>query len=231
MNLLCGTSGFSYKEWKGPFYPEKHADNEMLSYYAERLSAVEINDTFYRMPKENILQAWADKVPDNFRFSIKAPRKVTHFKRLKETTEECESLFKTIHSLGSKFGCILFQLPANFQKDVKRLQTFLDLIPADINAAFEFRHQTWLDYDTYQILKSKNCALVLTETDEAPETKFIETADWAYLRLRRTQYSEQELKDRMEKIKNSRWNNVFVFFKHEDEGTGPRFAKQFMALI
>jgi len=231
MTLLCGTSGFSYKEWKGSFYPEKHPDKEMLSFYAGQLSAVEINNTFYRMPKENVLQAWSEKVPDNFRFSIKASRKITHFKRLKEAQDECDYLFKVVRSLESKLGCILFQLPPNLKIDTDRLKTFIELIPNDLKAAFEFRHQTWLTDEIYQILNSKNCALVITETDEAPEAKFTETADWTYLRLRRTQYSNNELTDRMEKIKQSNWKDSFVFFKHEDEGTGPGLAKQFMNLV
>ncbi|KAA3610740.1 MAG: DUF72 domain-containing protein [Calditrichaeota bacterium] len=230
MNLLCGTSGFSYKEWKGSFYPQKHPDKEMLSYYASQLTAVEINNTFYRMPKENVLQAWAEKVPDTFKFSIKASRKITHFKRLKECEDECGYLFKMVRTLEKKLGCILFQLPPNLKIDIERLEKFLKIIPDDIKAAFEFRHPSWLIDDIYQMLNSKNCSLVITETDEAPKAKFTETADWTYLRLRRTQYSKEELSERMEKIKKSNWEDVLVFFKHEDEGTGPRLAKQFMEL-
>lgn len=231
MNIFCGTSGFSYKEWKGTFYPEKHPDKEMLSYYSKRLSAVEINNTFYRMPKESVLTDWAAQTAEDFKFTIKASRKITHFKRLKETDEECAYLFKNVKALKDKLGCILVQLPPNLKKDRARLENFLKLIPKDIHAAFEFRHESWLDDDTYALLNAKNCALVITETDELPEAEFIKTADWTYLRLRRTAYNDKELKNRFEKIMNRDWQNAYVFFKHEDEGTGPALARKFIDLF
>ena len=230
MNIYCGTSGFSYKEWKGVFYPEKHPDKEMLSYYSEKLSAVEINNTFYRMPKEEMLINWSEQTGVEFKFTIKASRKITHFKRLKETDDECAYLFKNVHALKEKLGCILFQLPPNLKKDIARLEKFLKLIPKDINAAFEFRNESWFEDETYDLLRTKNCALVITETDEQPEAQFIKTANWTYLRLRRTAYEDLELKNRFNKIKENDWDNVFVFFKHEDEGTGPALAKQFIDL-
>lgn len=231
MNLYTGTSGFSYKEWKGTFYPEKLPDREMLSYYAGQLKAVEINNTFYRMPKENVLQSWVDQVNGDFKFSIKASRKITHFKRLKDTEDECEFLFKNVKVLQDHLCCILFQLPPNLKKDIERLSAFLKLVPQNIPAAFEFRHESWIDDETFALLKDHNSSLVITETDEEPQADFIKTADWVYLRLRRTQYSDAELKERMVKIKDSGWNNVYVFFKHEDEGTGPALAKKFIELV
>ena len=230
MNLYTGTSGFSYKEWKGTFYPEDLSEKEMLSYYAGQLKAVEINNSFYRMPKENVLKSWVDQVNDDFKFSIKASRKITHFKRLKDTAEECEFLFKNVKILQEHLCCILFQLPPNLKQDIDLFKSFLKQIPENISAAFEFRHPSWMDEETFDLLKNKNCSLVITETDEEPQADFTKTADWVYLRLRRTHYTEAELKERMEKIKNSSWDNVYVFFKHEDEGTGPALAKKFIEL-
>lgn len=230
MNIFCGTSGFSYKEWKGTFYPEKISNKEMLSYYSEKLTAVEINNTFYRMPKETLLSDWASQTSDDFKFTIKASRKITHFKRLKETDEECSYLFKNVKTLGNKLGCVLIQLPPNLKKDIDRLENFLKLIPSDISTAFEFRHESWMDEKVYSLLNTKNCALVITETDEQPEADFIKTANWTYLRLRRTVYGEQELQDRFDKMRENNWENTYVFFKHEDEGTGPALADKFLNL-
>jgi uncharacterized protein YecE (DUF72 family) len=231
MNLYCGTSGFSYKEWKGNFYPEKINGNEMLPFYSQRLSAVEINNTFYRMPRESVLQEWAAQTNPDFKFSIKASQKITHFKRLKETDDECAYLFKNVRALQDKFGCILFQLPPNLKKDMDRLEKFLSLIPGDIKSAFEFRHESWLDNETYNMLDKHKCAIVLTETDEQPEAEFIKTAPWTYLRLRRTHYSDEELTIRVKEVSNQDWDEVFVFFKHEEEGTGPALATKFMELM
>lgn len=230
MNIYCGTSGFSYKEWKGSFYPEKHPDNKMLSYYSKNLSAVEINNTFYRMPKESMLSDWVDQTPSDFKFSLKASQKITHFKRLKETDDECAYLFTNSAVLKSKLGCILFQLPPNLKNDITRLAKFLELIPQEIDAAFEFRHNSWLNDETYSLLETKNCALVITETDEEPEAAFVKTADWTYMRLRRSAYEEHELKTRLNEIKAKNWERVFIFFKHEDEASGPALAKKFMEL-
>ena len=228
MKIFCGTSGFSYKEWKGNFYPEKHPDKDMLSYYATKLTAVEINNTFYRIPKRIVFESWLQQVNSDFKFSIKASRKITHFQRLKETDDTSEYLFRNVRSLGQSLGCILFQLPPNLKKDSERLKKFLDVIPQEFRAAFEFRHESWYDDEIYKLLQDRNSALVITETDEAPEAEFIKTADWTYLRLRRTQYADDELKTRAEKIKSQNWNDIFVFFKHEDEGTGPALAGKFI---
>lgn len=227
MNLFTGTSGFSYKEWKGIFYPEKLPDNKMLNYYSQKLKAVEINNTFYRMPKSNVLESWKNQVEPGFKFAIKASRRITHFKRLKETEDECDFLFKNLQILDDNLCCILFQLTPNLKIDVERLEKFLKLIPTNIQAAFEFRHESWLDDRIFNLLCRENCSLVITETDEEPEANFIATADWTYLRLRRSQYTNIELQERMSKIKSTSWKNVFVFFKHEDEGTGPALAKKF----
>lgn len=212
MKLFCGTSGFSYKEWKGPFYPEKLADKDMLNYYAQKLSAVEINNTFYRMPKERVLSDWAAQTNRDFKFSIKASQKITHYSRLKDTDEACAYLFKNVRSLKERLGCVLFQLPPYLKKDIPRLDNFLKLLPHDLKAAFEFRHESWADPETYDLLKSKNCALVITETDEKTRVDFQKTADWSYLRFRRTSYTNEALQAHLKKIISCTWSKVFVFF-------------------
>ena len=230
MNLFVGTSGYSYKEWKGSFYPEKIPAKEMLSYYAGRLSTVEINATFYRMPQKSMLENWKEQVPPAFRFSLKAPQRVTHFKRLKETEDETKYFFETAETLGDQLGVVLFQLPPNMKKDLPRLETFLQQLPATPRAAFEFRHPTWFDDDVLEVLKARNLALVVSDTDDMPTTHIDKTADWGYLRLRRVNYSEENLSEWVGRINQQLWSDAFVFFKHEDEGTGPKLAAQFLQL-
>ena len=230
MNLFVGTSGYSYKEWKGSFYPEKIPAKEMLSYYASRLSTVEINATFYRMPQKSMLENWKEQVPPTFRFSLKAPQRVTHFKRLKETEEETKYFFETAEALADQLGVVLFQLPPNMKKDLPRLETFLRQLPASPRAAFEFRHPEWFDDDVLAVLKNRNMALVVSDTDDMPTTHIDKTADWGYLRLRRVNYSEENLSEWVERIDRQLWSDTFVFFKHEDEGTGPKLAAQFLKL-
>ena len=230
MNLYVGTSGYSYKEWKGSFYPDKIPAKEMLSYYAGRLSTVEINATFYRMPQKSMLENWKEQVPPTFRFSLKAPQRVTHFKRLKETEDETKYFFETSEVLSDQLGVVLFQLPPNMKKDLPRLETFLKQLPATPRAAFEFRHPTWFDDDVLEVLKERNLALVVSDTDDMPTTHIDKTADWGYLRLRRVNYSEENLQQWIERINRQQWSDTFVFFKHEDEGTGPKLAAQFLKL-
>ena len=230
MNLYVGTSGYSYKEWKGSFYPEKIPAKEMLHYYGERLSTVEINATFYRMPQKSMLENWKEQVPPNFRFSLKAPQRVTHFKRLKETEEETKYFFDTAEVLADQLGVVLFQLPPNMKKDLPRFESFVGQLPAQPRAAFEFRHPSWFDDDVLEILKARNLALVVSDTDDMPTTHIDKTADWGYLRLRRVIYSEEHLSEWLERINRQQWSDTFVFFKHEDEGTGPRLAAEFLKL-
>ncbi|HKO59646.1 MAG TPA: DUF72 domain-containing protein [Pyrinomonadaceae bacterium] len=230
MNLYVGTSGYSYKEWKGSFYPEKIPAKEMLSFYAGRLSTVEINATFYRMPQPSMLENWKQQVPATFRFSLKAPQRVTHFKRLKETEEETKYFLETAGTLNDQLGVVLFQLPPNMKKDLPRLETFLQQLPLSPRAAFEFRHPTWFDDDVLAVLKNRNMALVVSDTDDMPTTFIHKTADWGYLRLRRVNYLEENLKEWVERINKQEWSDTFVFFKHEDEGTGPKLAAQFLKL-
>ena len=230
MSIYVGTSGYSYKEWKGNFYPEKIPAKEMLRFYSERLSTVEINATFYRMPQTSMLENWKEQVPATFRFSLKAPQRITHFKRLKETDEETKYFFETASVLADELGVVLFQLPPNMKKDFARLEIFLTQLPAATRAAFEFRHPSWFDDDVLDLLRSQNRALCVSDTDDLPTTHIDKTADWGYLRLRRVNYSEENLTDWLGRIRDQNWKETFLFFKHEDEGTGPKLAAHFVEL-
>jgi len=230
MNLCVGTSGYSYKEWKGSFYPEDLAAKDMLRYYGERLPAVEINNTFYRMPKTSVLEAWADQVPDTFRFSLKASRRITHMKRLKEAAEETDYLLRTSKALSERLGVILFQLPPYMKKDVERLEGFLDHLTDETRAAFEFRHASWFDDEVFAALRRRNCAICVADTGEESSTPMVSTASWGYLRLRRPEYSDAELAEWGKQVSTQGWSDAFVFFKHEDEGAGPALATKFLEL-
>jgi len=202
----------------------------MLSYYASRLPAVELNNTFYRLPKKSMVESWKEQVPATFRFSIKASQRITHFKRLKDVEDETKYLLDTVSVLDESLGVILFQLPPNLKKDLPRLATFLNVLPQTTKAAFEFRHQTWFEDDVLELLSSKNHALCISDTDDLPVTHIDRTADWGYLRLRRVEYSEENLKEWLKRVVDQKWNEAFVFFKHEDEGTGPKLAADFIRL-
>jgi uncharacterized protein YecE (DUF72 family) len=230
MQLLVGTSGYSYKEWKGNFYPDNLRDKEMLNHYGKQLPAVEINNTFYRLPKETVLKSWADQVPAAFQFALKASQRITHIRRLKDAGDETEYLLRLVRVLGSRLGCLLFQLPPNFKKDLPRLEQFLKHIPGDVRTAFEFRHATWFEQDVFDCLKTNGCALCIADADDELEIPFVSTANWGYLRLRREVYSSSDLKKWMKQVEDQIWERAFVFFKHEDAGTGPKLAKQFLSL-
>jgi len=230
MKLYVGTSGYSYKGWKGSFYPEKIPAGDMLSYYSARLPAVELNNTFYRLPQRSMVESWRTQVPESFRFSVKASQRITHFKRLKEAAAETKYMLETVSALEDRLGVVLFQLPPNMKKDLERLETFLQELPNDTPAAFEFRHPTWFDDDVIELLRSRNRALCVSDTDELPTSHIDKTADWGYLRLRRVHYSETDLAEWLKRIEAQQWKTVYVFFKHEDEGTGPKLAAQFINL-
>ena len=227
MTLYVGTSGYSYKEWKGAFYPEDLPQAEMLRYYAGRLGTVEINATFYRMPTEKVLLQWAEQVPNTFTFVLKASRRITHLRRLSGVDEEMDYVLRTASVLGSNLGALLFQLPPNFKKDLAKLAEFFALLPKKGRVAMEFRNQTWFDDAVYDALRERNVALVVAETDEGGETPLVRTADWGYLRLRSQQYQQDDLRAWADRVREQQWNDAFVFFKHEDEATGPLFAAQF----
>lgn len=229
MTYHVGTSGFSYKEWKGHFYPEKISNADMLAYYASKLTAVEINNTFYRMPKRDVIRAWAGETPADFRFIIKASRRITHFKRLKETDEQMSYLLAATDELGDKLGAILFQLPPNMRNDLERLQVFVDMIPDGTPAAIEFRHASWFDDAVYDCLRAKNIAICHADGEDS-ELPFVATADWGYLRLRKPKYDVRVLKKWIKTADEAGFEHCHVFFKHEDEGAGPKMAMKFQDL-
>ena len=231
MTIRAGTSGFSYAEWKGSFYPEDLSSDAMLAYYAERFDTVEINNTYYRMPKASVLEGWAAQVADRFRFVLKANRRITHFKKLKgSAVDDMEYFWSQATTLGDRMGPILVQLPPNFHRNLERLRAFLAALPDGVRPAFEFRHESWHDDDVYAALRGRNAALVIAQT-EASETPLVATADWGYLRLRKTEYDDGEVAGWAERVQAQPWDEAFVFFKHEDEGTGPALAAQFMGAV
>ena len=225
--LLAGASGYSFKEWKGSFYPEKMKPEEMLSFYAERLPTVEINNTFYRMPKVAVLESWAGSTPEGFRFAIKASRRITHMARIKaESAEPLAFLYRNLASLGAKRGAVLFQLPPNLKKDLPRLTEFLSLLPEEHGAAFEFRNDTWFADDVYDALKSAGAALCLSEREDNAPPPLVETAPWGYVRLRLETYSDDDLREWARRLEATSWREIYAYFMHEP--TAPSYAKTLM---
>jgi uncharacterized protein YecE (DUF72 family) len=233
VELYVGTSGYSYDEWRGSFYPEDLPAKRMLSYYGERLNSVEINNTFYRLPKASVLEGWGGQVPPDFRFSVKASRRITHFARLKpDASEPTEYMLSALGALGTRLGAVLFQLPPNLPKDQDRLAAFLGGLPADTPGAFEFRHDSWSDALVRHALRERDMALVCADTEETPEDEpIVATASWGYVRLRRPDYQDSDLKRWAERIAAQGWERAYVFFKHEDEGAGPKLAARFRDLF
>lgn len=230
MQWYAGTSGYSYKEWKGLFYPADLPNEAMLGFYAERLPTVEINNTFYRMPKRSVVQSWADAVPADFRFSIKASQRITHQKRLKDCAELVTILAEQLEPLGDKLGAVLFQLPPHLKCDNERLAAFLALLPKDLPSAFEFRHDSWFNEATYAALHDHGIALCLSEDGELPLPDRDATTHWLYLRLRQPSYTDTDLEAWLARIVAADVQTGFVFFKHEDEAGGPPLATRFLAL-
>jgi uncharacterized protein YecE (DUF72 family) len=227
VQLRAGTSGYSYKEWRGPFYPERLKPAEMLAYYSRRLETVEINATFYRLPGEATFRTWSAQVPEGFSFVLKAPRRITHQLRLAGASEGVEHLVRAAAALGDKLGPVLFQLPPFQQKDLPRLAGFLGELPRGLAAAFEFRHASWFDTDVYAALRERDAALVIADTDERGATPVEPTADWGYLRLRRADYDDEALGGWAARVAAQPWRAAWVFFKHEDQGAAPRQATRF----
>ena len=226
--IHAGASGYSFKEWCGPFYPEKTKPVAMLPWYSERLPTVEINNTFYRMPRREVLESWATCTPEAFRFAIKATRRITHMSRIKaeSSAEPLAFLYDILGGLGSKRGPVLFQLPPNMKKDLPRLEAFLALLPPDHRAALEFRNDSWFEDDVYAALKKAGAALVLSEREDATPPPMVETAPWGYLRLRLENYSEDDLRRWAERLAATGWSDTFVYFMHEP--TAPEYAKTLM---
>jgi uncharacterized protein YecE (DUF72 family) len=223
--LLAGTSGYSYKEWLGHFYPDKLPASEMLRNYAEHFSTVEINNTFYRMPAESMLAQWVQQVPDRFRFTLKAPRRITHEQRLLESESNVAEFLRRAEVLGDKLGALLFQLPPYLKKDLPRLRDFLALLPSGREIAFEFRNASWQDDEVYETLSGRGASLCVTDTDEG-DTPFVATSDCGYVRLRRTHYDDPELEAWAAQIAAKKLPKTYVYFMHEDEALGTRFARR-----
>ncbi|HYC31135.1 MAG TPA: DUF72 domain-containing protein [Gemmatimonadales bacterium] len=231
MRLLTGTSGWSYKEWKGTFYPADLPADDMLRYYATKFPSVEINNSFYRIPKEKVLLEWAEQVPAHFRFVLKASRRVTHINRLTDEDGSLAYFLRTVNVLGDRLGPTLFQCPPTLRKDMTRLRDFLALVPRTWRAALEFRHGSWFADEVYDALRGHDVALVTAEEDDGG-TPFVSTASWGYLRLRRTLYAEPELRGWHERILAQPWSEAYVFLKH-DEGSaaGPDAALTLLGLL
>jgi uncharacterized protein YecE (DUF72 family) len=233
MNVLVGTSGFAFKEWKGPFYPADLKDDGMLGYYAGRYPTVEINNTFYRLPKEHVLRDWASQVHDRFTFSIKASQRITHYGRLRAESvgSALGFLLANTSTLGGRLGPILFQLPPNLQKDLERLKGFVTLLPADRRFAIEFRHESWFEEDVFAVLRAHDVALCVAESEEF-HCPNVATASWGYLRLHRQDYTDPMLAEWQKTVAAHSWNDAYVFFKHDYiDGAGPLAVERFTGMI
>ena len=229
MKLRAGTSGYSFKEWKGTFYPADLKADGMLAFYATKFATLEINNTFYRLPKESVLQEWASQVPENFTFAIKASQKITHYTRLKAESESMvQFLLKNTATLGEKMGPILFQLPPNLKKDVPRLQNFLTYLPENRRYTFEFRHESWFDEDVFSVLRDRDIAMCISESGELT-CPVVCTATWGYLRLHKLDYSPDGLTAWAKCVTSQQWNDAYVYFKHDEgEGSGPPAVETFI---
>lgn len=225
-----GTSGFSYVEWKPAFYPEDLKKAAMLSFYAGKLSAVELNSTFYRMPSEKNVTVWSEQVPDTFRFAIKASRRMTWSNKLVDCEELLEYLFQSLQPLGDKLGCVFYQLPKYVRCDVDVLRTFVEQQPEGVKTAYEFVHESWQDPAVAELLHTNGATIVASDKDDEPEPELLAGAPWLYLRLRRSSYSDEELRAWRDRICASGVSEAFVFFKHEDSCAGPALAARFLAL-
>jgi uncharacterized protein YecE (DUF72 family) len=226
--LSAGASGYSFKEWKGNFYPANIKPDAMLAWYAERLPTVEINNTFYQMPRTTVLENWARSTPESFRFSIKASRRITHLARLKPETaaDSVDFLYRNLATLGAKRGPVLFQLPPFMKKDLSRLTAFLQLLPEGHGAAFEFRNESWFVDDVYDALKGAGAALCISEREDNAPPPLVETARWGYVRLRLETYSDRDLQQWANRLAATAWGEIYVYFMHEP--TAPAYAQTLM---
>lgn len=224
--IYVGTSGYNYPEWKGSFYPPDLAAPKMLPYYAERFSTVEVNYTFYRMPTAKLVAGWAAQVPPDFRFTLKAPRRITHDRKLRGVGDLVRGFCDAASELGPRLGALLFQLAPTFKRDTAALDEFLQTLPPRVCGAFEFRHDSWLDEEVYARLRARNLALCIADS-ETRSTPAITTADYAYLRLRDEGYTEDDIANWADTVRNlgAQVKDVYVYFKHEEEGKGPYFGR------
>jgi uncharacterized protein YecE (DUF72 family) len=231
MNFHVGTSGYSYKEWKGSFYPAKLPAKEMLSFYAQHFSTVEMNNTHYKMPTVEGVEAWTAQVPADFRFIMKAPQSITHFKRLRNVDADVTTFLTAAAALGKRRGPLLFQLPPNFKQDLPRLEGFLNLLADVPQVVMEFRHESWFNDETYALLRAHHCALCVNDAEDVPTAELIATAKFGYLRLRREDYAPSNLAAWLKQVRAQKWTDAYILFRHEDTAAGPAFAKQLLELI
>ena len=228
MQVFAGTSGYSFRAWKGSFYPADLPAADMLTHYASRLGAVELNNTFYRMPRRSVVEAWAAAVPPAFRFAVKASRRITHQKRLRDVAEEVGFQLRQTAPLGERLGALLFQLPPQLRRDTALLEDFLELLPAGTPAALEFRHASWFVDEVYDVLAGRGLAVVTADEDGGTLAP-VRTTDWGYLRLRRASYTEADLDRWAEAMQDLGWTHAFAFFKHEEPEIGPVLAASLAA--
>jgi uncharacterized protein YecE (DUF72 family) len=230
MKFYVGTSGYSYVEWKGTFYPSKLPAKQMLPFYSQHFRTVEINYTFRRLPSVSVLEGWAAAVGAEFQFALKAPELITHRRRLQDVGETLTKFFQIAGTLKDRLGPLLFQLPPTFKKDAPRLRVFLDLLLPERRVAFEFRHPSWFDDEIFGLLREHRVAVCIADADDDLQVPVVATTDWGCLRLRRPDYDDAALKGWVKQVQKQDWRDAFVFFKHDDEGKGPQLAKRFLEL-
>ena len=232
MNFWIGTSGFQYPEWKGTFYPEDLPASQMLPFYAERLTTTEINYTFRRIPSAKTIENWCKLTPEKFKFALKAPQKITHFAKLRGCDDTLTYFYKIVSALGARLGPVLFQLPPFLRKDTTLLNDFVRCFPHEMRAAFEFRHESWFDDEIFGVLREHNVALCLAESEKL-STPVVGTAKFGYLRLRREDYTSDDVLRWTEVVKgkSNEWSDAFVYFKHEEAGIGPKLAGEMLKLV
>lgn len=230
--IWVGTSGFQYPEWKGKFYPEKMPPKQMLAFYGERFNTTEINYTFRRMPTEAILNNWATQTPVTFRFSLKAPQQITHMRKLRDCAGVVKHFADVAKVLGKKLGPTLFQLPPFFEADIPLLRSFLGECPARFKVALEFRHASWFTEETFDTLRTHNAALCVADSEKL-HTPLAVTADFAYFRLRDEGYTPKDIEHWARQVKavSDGIVDTYVYFKHEESGLGPEFAKVLLSSI
>ena len=229
--IWIGTSGYNYPEWKGSFYPEKIKSADMLKFDAAAFDSVEINYTFYRMPNAKTIEHWAGDTPEDFRFVLKAPKRITHERRLKDFGDTLAVFVRLASGLEARLGPLLFQLPPNLKKDLPRLEAFLDEIPDAARAAFEFRHESWFDEDVFAALRARGAALCVADSEKI-SAPVVQTAAFSYFRLRDEGYQDADIAAWTGKVRDAaKSGEVYVFFKHEESGRGPAFARQMKALL
>lgn len=232
MNIHVGTSGWSYAEWKGGFYPPKLPAGEMLRFYGSRFSVVEVNNSFYRIPGEGVLAAWTEQVPSGFRFVMKASRRITHNQRLRDDDGSLAYFCRAVNPLGNRLGATLFQLPPTFARDLARLESFLSRLPRRWRAAFEFRDPSWFVEEVYQLLRARNAALVVVDEEERADAPIVATADWGYVRLRRRDYDQPALERWGARVSGQPWQEAYLFLKHEEGSpAGPLAALALQRLL